>query len=128
MKMKNILLHIMAGLAIGSVVSTVCISLMDGINGTLIQIFAWLFASALYGAVSLIYDTDFWPLPVQIAEHFILCFVITLITAWKLGYADSLGILALQILPSFLIIYIAVSVILFAADHHSAKQINQKLQ
>ena len=128
MKMKHSMLHIAVGLGIGSVVSTVGIALMEGVDGTLFQVFAWLFASALYGAVSLIYDTDFWPLPLQIAVHLALCLFITLITAWKLGYAEHFGILALRIMPSFLIIYFAVSVILFAADHRRARQINEKLR
>lgn len=128
MKTKNILLHIVIGLGIGSVVSTSCIALMDGMNGTLTQIFAWLFASALYGSVSLIYDTDFGPLPVQIAIHMLLCFGITLATAWRLGYAESLRILVLRISPSFVLIYVVVSIFLFAADHRRAKQINEKLR
>ena len=129
MKLKNVLAHIVIGLGIGSVIFSLSIAWMSGVDNTLKQVLVWLLASALYGVVSLLYDTDFWPLPVQIAVHLLLCCGITLATAWKL-YGDSLGLglLVQSVLPGFLVVYVVISLILFAIDHRRAREINEKLK
>ncbi len=129
MKLKNVLAHIVIGLGIGSVISSLSIAWMSGVDNTLKQVLAWLLASALYGVVSLLYDTDFWPLPVQIAVHLLLCCGITLATAWKLhGDSLGLGLLVQSVLPGFLVVYVVISLILFAVDHRRAREINEKLK
>lgn len=126
--MKRILTYVTIALAIGSVVSGVCIALMSGMDSTITQVFAWLAASVLYGLVSMIYETERFPLPALIGIHLLLCFGITIVTASLLGYADSVGALAIGILPSFLIIYAVVTVVALGTSAHAAKKINEKLK
>lgn len=126
--MKKVLTYACVGLAVGSVISTVCIALMSGFDSTIVQVLAWLAASVLYGLVSLVYESDRLPLPAQIGVHLLLCYGVTLATAGGLGYADSLGMLVAATLPSFLIIYVVITAVALLSSAHTARQINEKLR
>lgn len=126
--MKKVLHYIVIGLGIGSVVSTGCIALMDGMDSTLVQVFGWLAASALFGLVSLVYEIERIALPAQIGVHLLLCFGITLTTAWLLGYMESLWALAVGILPSFFVIYVVITAVALGSSAYTARKINEKLK
>lgn len=125
---KKLVIHIGVGLAVGSVISTACMALMGALDGTLVQVMAWLGASALYGVVSMIYDIESIPLPFAIGLHAALCFGITLGTSYLLGYEEYFGPwFALQLLPVFIIIYLAVSLGIWLYGRHCARTTSERL-
>ena len=78
--LKKVFSHVGVSLAIGWAVTTVCMWSFgawqaDGM-AVMRMYTVWLFASALYGLISLVYDTEL-PLPLAIAIHFIGCAAIT---------------------------------------------------
>lgn len=124
---NKVLKCLSAGLAIGSVVSVICLYFMNGADGTLKQMAAWLTASALYGIISIIYENDSVSFPLLTAIHMVLCAAVTLITAYLLGYASSFFELAVHVLPLFVIIYIIISAALHLYGVFYARKVSEKL-
>ena len=125
---KKVLEHVGVGLAIGAVASTACMALLGGLDGTLIQVMAWLAASALMGIVSLIYDIEALSLPLAIGLHAALCFGISLGTGYLLGYGEYFGPrFALLMLPCFLLIYLVVSLCIWLYGRHYARTTSERL-
>ena len=61
--MKKVFCYLERGLAIGFLVTTVCLLINEGANETMRQVAVWMVASMLYGAVSLVFEADAIPLP-----------------------------------------------------------------
>ena len=130
-KFIDILSHILVAVGIGAIVSTVCMYCLNPdpvVRETLKNTAAWLVASALFGLLSKIYDSDALPMPLAMALHMGGCLVITLATCWLLGYAEFGGNFFLAIVPLFFVIYALISVLIFWADHKSAREVNEKLK
>lgn len=127
--LRNVILHMVIGLGIGSVVTVAGLTLMGNMDDTLRQVIAWLCASACYGLISLIYETERLPLRLVQAIHLLGCLAVTLFTGWRLGYFTLWGWTAAgSMVASFLVIYVAVSVGIYLVDHRSARMINEKLK
>lgn len=125
---KKILEHVGVGLAVGAVASTACMALLGGLDGTLVQVMAWLAASALMGIVSLIYDIEALPLPLTIGLHAALCFGISLGTAYLLGYGEYFGHrFVLLMIPCFLLIYLVVSLCIWLYGRYYARTTSERL-
>lgn len=124
---NKILKCLSAGLAIGSIVSVICLYFLNGADGTIKQVAAWLTASALYGIISIIYENDSVSFPLLTAIHMVLCAAVTLITAYLLGYAASFAELAAHVLPLFIIIYIIISAVLHLYGIFCARRVSEKL-
>ncbi len=125
---KKVLEHTGTGLAIGAVASTACLALLRGLDGTLIQIIAWLAASVLFGLVSLIYDIEALPLPLALGLHALLCLGIALGTCYLLGYASLFGPgFALMMLPVFLLVYLAISLGIWLYGRYCARTTSERL-
>lgn len=126
---RNAVLHLVIGLGIGSVVSTGGLVLMGNMDDTLRQVIAWLCASACYGLISLIYETERLPLRLVQTIHLLGCLGVTLFTGWRLGYFALWGWTAAgSMVVSFLVIYVAVSVGIYLMDHRSARMMSEKLK
>ncbi len=124
---KKVLEHVGVGLAIGSVISTACIALLGGLDGTLIQVMAWLAASALIGIVSLIYDIEALSLPLAIGLHALLCLGVSLGTGYFLGYGEGVGPLFRMLLPVFIIIYLAIGLGVWLYGRYCARITSERL-
>ncbi len=131
---RLVLDHIIVGLGIGFVVVTVSFWLcgayeMGGLE-LMRQMTAWLVASALYGLVSLIYDSGI-AFPAVLAIHFIGCTTVTLVASYASGIMTYLNWhfvdWCTHILPSFVIVYIIISVLVTLVDKCETKKINQKI-
>lgn len=118
---QNVILYIVVGLGIGSVVSTAGLVLMGNLDGTLRQVIAWLCASACYGLISLVYETEKLSLRLVQAIHLLGCLGVTLFAAWGWTAAVSMVV-------SFLVIYTLVSVGIYLVDHRSARIMSEKLK
>lgn len=126
---KKVILYIVVGLGIGSVVSTAGLVLMGNLDGTLRQVIAWLCASACYGLISLVYETEKLSLRLVQAIHLLGCLGVTLFTGWRLGYFAAWGwTAAASMVVSFLVIYTLVSVGIYLVDHRSARIMSEKLK
>lgn len=125
---KKIITYVGVGLAVGSVTSTACMALMGALDGTLVQVMAWLGASALCGVLSMIYDIESMPLPLAIGLHAALCFGVALGTSYLLGYGKHFGPgLAMQMLPVFIVIYLGISLSIWLYDRHCARTTSERL-
>lgn len=130
-KMIHVVKHVVFAVGIGAIISTACMLCFNSnpvVRATLCNTAAWLVASALYGLISLIYDTDVLPLPALIAIHAGGCLAVTLVTCWLLGYASLGGNFFLAIIPLFLVVYAVISVLVFWFEHKSAQEVNRKLK
>ncbi len=95
---------------------------------TLSDTTGWLIASAIYGILSMIMELDrpaFWW---RALIHCSLCAAVTVITAWALGDETGLGQTAKLVLPSFFIIYIGISFIIYLWERQCVKKLNKKLK
>ena len=120
--------YLCRSLAIGSIISVLCLWVMQGTNETLIQVMAWLIASAGYGFVSLIYEIDRLGLLNASIIHCLLCALITLVTAFLLGYSTDIIILVKSVLPIFFVIYTIIYTAIFFCSSCYVKKINKKLK
>lgn len=130
-KVLDILKGILISVGIGAIVSTICMYSANPdpvVRETLKNTGAWLIASALYGLLSRVYDRDGLSLPAAMAIHMGGCLAITLATCWLLGYAELGGNFFLAVVPLFFVIYVVISMLVFWADHKSAREVNEKLK
>lgn len=130
--LKRTVSYISTGLAIGFIATTACLW-MSGVNalsGNVVMrhYTVWLFASALYGFVSLIFDTKI-VYPVTLIIHFFSCALITFIACFAAGVFSVIKLHEwfICVLPMFVIIYIIISVTMAAAERIEARKINKKM-
>lgn len=126
--MKKVFLYLERGLAIGFLVTTVCLLLNEGANETMRQVAVWMVASMLYGAVSLVFEADAIPLPAATALHLALCSLVTIAASYILGYADGLLSLLVYVFPTFLAIYAVIYLSIFLSIWISARRMNRKFR
>lgn len=130
--LKKIISHIGLGLAIGFICTTASLWIFGAYNGSgmsvMRQFTVWLAASALYGIISLIYDTEL-ALPKAVIIHFFSCLAVTLAAAVAAGLLNfmSFPTLLAYVIPSFIIIYLIIGASVAAVEHINEKQINEKI-
>ncbi len=130
---KKIAQHIIVGLAIGFVCTTACLWLFKVYEAPGIavmrQFTVWLAASAVYGAISMIYDTDI-PFPVSLIIHFLGCAAVTFAASIISGIMDYMVWYQwfIYVLPVFIIIYIIIGLAVTLVSRCQAKKINQKMK
>lgn len=130
--LKKVTQHIMVGLSIGFVCTTVCLWIFGAYEATgmavMRQFTTWLAASALYGLFSLIYDTNI-PLPALLSIHFIGCAAITFIASIVSGIMELMPWYEwfIRVLPVFVFIYIVIAAVIAITTRQQAKKINKKL-
>lgn len=133
MKTK-ILEHIVVGLGIGFVVATACLWIFGVYEATGMEVMrqytVWLVASALYGLVSMIYDSSI-SFPYSLIIHFVVCAAVTFAAVFAsgimVGYTGSWYAVILAVLPVFVVIYIVVGAAVTLACRCEAKKINEKI-
>lgn len=129
---KKITEHIIIGLAIGFVVTTIslwCFKLYEASGMAVMREFTtWLAASALYGIISIIYDTDI-PFPFSLIIHFTACAAVTFVASIVSGIMAFMKWHEwfIYVLPVFVLIYIIIGAAVTITTHCQAKKINKKL-
>ncbi len=126
--MKKAFGYLQKGLSIGAVVSTLLLILLQGMDGTLLQVLVWLCASAAYGLISLIFETERLNFLTATIIHFVLCASVTIGAGAFLRYSESFWGLAKGILPTFLIVYAIIYTCSYFGTRANARKINEKLQ
>lgn len=129
---KKITEHLITGLGIGFVVTTVSLWFfrLDQAPGEVVmrQFTTWLAASALYGLISLIYDTNA-PFPLRLIIHFTACAAVTCIASVVSGIMEFMQWYEwfIYVLPFFVIVYIIIGILVTVVSHLQAKIINSKI-
>ena len=130
---KKIRGYIITGLAIGWICTTIFLLKAKAENVTghemAIQYTIWLFASAGYGAASIVYDIFDITFVKATAIHFLICLVITFAATLIAGYIglNEWYTFFINIFPLFAIIYIIITVVIFTTARLDAKKINKRL-
>lgn len=126
-RLEGFLTYLFTGIGIGTVVCTVSMAVMGGVDGTLRQILAWVAASALFTVISQIMCMDFGNLLIRTVIHFCLCFTLAVTVGTFLNYSSDWLSSARVMLPAFLIIYVIIYVGMFLVRMAETKELNKKL-
>lgn len=94
---------------------------------TVKEMLIWAAASFLCGVITIIMFTDKLKLPVATLIHLVCVFCTVLGANAVCGYDNGITDILKNMLPSFLIIYIAVYLIVFFCAKANANQINKVL-
>ena len=124
---KTVVNAIGVGLAVGSVVSLACIRFWSGPDPVLTEVAVWLAASVLYGLISLLFQLNWGPWKV-LPLHCLLCLAVTLSVGTVLGYAATPMELARTIVPDFLIVYLAITVVSWGYCILTAQALTRRLE
>ena len=129
---KKILRYVGTGLAIGWVATSLCLCgaglLLEGaIHPVLIEVMAWMGASAAYGLASLLFEKESLSRPAATALHMVICLGVTLLVAAGLGYGAGWP-LFLGVTPLFLVIYGVIYGAFYFHDREWARKANRRLR
>lgn len=127
--MKKYLLNAIIGMGFGFPITLLCMTLIGGYNAVVGEFLIWMAASALYGLLSTVMDSEKLdlPLPVSIGLHALGCIVITIGAALLCGYIKSVADVLPILIPTF-IIYVVVCFICFLLMKQNEKNINKALE
>ena len=127
--MKKYVLNAIIGMGFGFPITLLCMGLLGGNNAVMKELLVWMAASAMYGLLSTVMDSDKidLPLPVSIGVHALGCIGITMGAAFLCGYIRSIGDVIPILIPA-LIIYFVVCLICFLLMKQNEKQINKALE
>ena len=125
---RKIVSYAVWGMGIGRPIFTASLWLIGGGNAGLRDTTAWLAASALYGILALIYDTDRWKLPAKVGIHALLCGLISLTVGYCLGYGDGFWELLSGMAPVFVLIYGLIWGGIYMTDRRRVRKLDEKLK
>lgn len=129
----KIIEHIITGLGLGFVITTICLWAFGvyEANGITVmrQYTTWLVASALYGLISLIYDSDV-KFPLSLAIHFGSCAAVTFVASFVSGLFEFMRLYEwfIYVLPVFCIIYAVTGAVVTLVAKCQIKKINDKVK
>jgi hypothetical protein len=127
--MKKYVLNAIIGMGFGFPITLLCMLLIGGYNPVMREFLVWMAASALYGVLSTVMDSEKMdlPLPASIGLHALGCIVITMGAALLCGYIQSVADVLPIMIPAILI-YIVVCLVCFLLMKQTEKQINKALE
>lgn len=127
--MKKYVLNTIIGMGFGFPITLLCMLLIGGYNPVMREFLVWMAASALYGVLSTVMDSEKMdlPLPASIGLHALGCIVITMGAALLCGYIHSVADVLPILIPA-IIIYLVVCFVCFLLMKQNEKQINKALE
>lgn len=128
--MKNLSLknYIISGLGVGFPTTLLCMTIIGGFNGVILEFGTWMIASALFGLVSgIVFTRENLSLPLATAIHCVCCLIISTLAGTIIGYADNILDIFLGVLPVFLIAYVIIYLFIFFSMKREANRINNLL-
>ncbi len=127
--MKKYVLNAIIGMGFGFPITLLCMALIGGYNAVVQEFLVWMVASALYGLLSTVMDSqkNELPMPISFGIHFFGCAIITLGAALLCGYIRSLTDVLPILIPA-IVIYIAICGICFLLMKKNEKDINEALE
>lgn len=126
-KLLNILHFGIIGTGVGFFMTAMSVRFVGAEGCTVKEMLIWAVASFICGVITIIMFTDKLKLPVATLIHFICVFCAVLGANTACGYNNSIIDTLKNMLPTFLIIYFAVYLIVFFCAKSSANQINKVL-
>lgn len=126
-KLFDILEFALVGVGIGSIITTICMSIMAGPLCRTKDFAVWIIVSAIIGIVTKLMYSDKISLVLSTAIHFCVSFVSVISASYICGYGKTLAELIKNILPVFLIIYVVVYIIIFIVSKLNEKAANNAL-
>ncbi len=127
MKIKNTLLACISGIGIGMPITVLCMTLIGGWNDAVKEVLVWLVASALFGVLSLIFNSNRMNLIVSTVIHCVGCLAVTCTACTLNGYSDNFFEMLLAILPVFVIVYAVIYTSALISSKKEAKKITETL-
>lgn len=126
-KLLNILHFGIIGTGVGFFMTALSICFVGAEGCTVKEMLIWAAASFLCGVITIIMFTDKLKLPVATLIHLVCVFCTVLGANAACGYGNGITDILKNMLPAFLIIYIAVYLIVFFCAKANANQINKVL-
>ncbi len=127
MKIKNIILACISGIGIGMPVTIICMALIGGWNPIIKEFAVWLTASALFGVLSLFFNSNKMNLILSTVIHCAGCLGITCAACTIIGYSDNFFEILLSVLPVFAVVYAVIYGVTFINAKKEAKKITESL-
>jgi hypothetical protein len=127
--MKKYVLNAIIGMGFGFPITLLCMLLIGGYNPVMREFLVWMAASALYGVLSTVMDSEKMdlPLPASIGLHALGCIVITMGAALLCGYIHSVADVLPILIPA-IIIYLVVCFVCFLLMKQNEKAVNKALE
>lgn len=122
--------YALTGLGFGFPITVLCMLLIGGFNSAVAEFLTWMAASALFGIISGIFNSEKCELklPVALALHCLLCLTVATGAGAICGYADSFLELLKGILPVFVTVYVLVYAVCILMMKREEKKINEALK
>lgn len=126
---QTIFEYMMIGIAFGAIAISFALVINIGMTDTVKQLIVWLIASAIIGLVSIVYESDrFTDITATIVHAPVTC-IVALVCGWILDYGDgSFPLLLMRMLPSIVILYAMIHLILFLFRRACTQEINDRLK
>lgn len=126
---QTILMYVAVGIAFGAIAITFSLYVNFGMNEMLKQIIVWLIAAALIGLISIIYESDRLTDITATLIHAPVTVAVALISGWILNYGDgSFSVLLMRMLPTVLIMYGIIHLVLFLIRRATLRELNARLK
>lgn len=126
-KLFNILEFALVGAGIGSIITTICISIMAGPLCRTKDFAVWIAVSSIIGVTTKLMYSDKMNLIISTIVHLCVSFISVISASYICGYGNTLVELIINILPVFLIIYFVIYLIIFVASKLNEKAVNTVL-
>lgn len=122
--------YALTGMGFSFPITLLCMLLIGGFNGVVAEFLTWMVASALFGIISGVLNSEKCELklPAAMALHCLLCLAVATGAGAVCGYADSFVELLKGILPVFVIVYVLVYAVCILLMKREEKKINEALK
>ena len=122
--------YALTGMGFGFPITLVCMIVIGGFNGVVVEFLTWMAASALFGIITGVLNSDKceMKLPVAMALHCLLCLAVATAAGAVCGYADSFAELLKGILPVFVVVYVIVYAVCILLMKREEKKVNDALR
>lgn len=121
--------YLIVAVGIGAIVITFSLLVNYGMNDILKQLTVWLIASAVIGLASMVYENVRLSHFTATLIHAPITALVALCSGWILGYGDgSLTLLLMRMLPTIVVIYAVIHLILFLFRRAALSDLNSRLQ
>ena len=127
--LQLIFTYLIVAVGIGAIVITFSLLVNYGMNDILKQLTVWLIASAVIGLASMVYENVRLSHFTATLIHAPITALVALCSGWILGYGDgSLTLLLMRMLPTIVVIYAVIHLILFLFRRAALSDLNSRLQ
>ena len=128
-KIQLVMTYLIVAVGIGAIVITLALLASYGMTDILKQLTVWLIASAVIGVASLVYENTSLSHFTATLIHAPITAAVALCSGWILGYVDgSFSLLILRMLPTIIIIYAVIHLVLFLFRRAALSDLNHRLQ